>query len=97
MEEVKQKNTDLENQKGNLQNKLFSCMSKINDLSANYENLQKEKETEITDYKEYLIKKEEALDELRSRNKQSMEKVTSLEKIIKLYTNQNNELRSEII
>ena len=80
IDDIKLKNSDLENQKANLQNKIFSYMSKINDLSANYENLQKEKETEITDYKEYLNEKEEVLDELRLKNKQSLEKVSSLEK-----------------
>ena len=96
IEQNKLKISELENQKSELQNKIFNCMSKISDLSSNYEKLEKEKEAEIGDYKEYLNEKEEMFDELKLKNKQSIDKIILLEENIKSYTDENQKLNTEI-
>ena len=96
IEQNKLKISELENQKSELQNKIFNCMSKISDLSSNYEKLEKEKEAEIGDYKEYLNEKEEMFDELKLKNKQSIDKIILLEENIKSYTDENQKLKTEI-
>ena len=96
LEEIKLKNNDLEKQKSQMQTKIFNFMSKVSDLNSNYENLKKEKDIEINDYKEYLNQKEKTLEELKAKNNQSIDKIVLLENNIKLYNSQNMELKSEI-
>ena len=95
-EENQLKIKDLENQKYNLENKIFNDISKINELTSNYQNLEKEKEEEINDYKEYLNERENVLEQLKSKNSESLETILSLEENIKIYENENKELKFEI-
>jgi len=96
LEDVKLKNHDMEKQKNVLQNKIFNFMSKINDLSSNYENLQKERESEINKNKENLIQKEKILDDLRTKNRQFIDKIALLENNMKTNNGESLELKKEI-